>query len=60
MTIDRAIDLVELEKEYLIKKNEPESRKIRDEIIQALNIAIYALKAVQNIERLFEYKERYK
>lgn len=56
MTIDKAIDLVTLERDYLIKKNDPGSRKVRSEIVQALNIALYALKAVQNIEQLFKYK----
>ncbi len=56
MTLERAIQLVKLERDYLIKKNEPESKQIRIEIAQALNMAIYALKAVQNIERLFKYK----
>ena len=56
MTIDRAINLVALERDYLVKKNEPESQKIRLEIAEALNIAIYALKAVQNLEQLFKYK----
>jgi len=54
MTIDRAIRLVKLERDYLIKKNEPESKQIRTEIAQALNIAIYALKAAKNIEQLFK------
>lgn len=56
MTLDRAIDLVTLERDYLIKKNEPESLKLRREIVEALNIALYALKAVQNLEQLFKYK----
>ena len=56
MTLERAIQLVELERNYLLKKNEPESQQIRFEIAQALNIALYALKAVQNIEQLFKYK----
>lgn len=56
MTIDKAIDLVTLERDYLSKKNDPGSRKVRSEIVQALNIALYALKAVQNIEQLFKYK----
>ena len=56
MTLERAIQLVKLERDYLIKKNEPESKQIRIEIAQALNMALYALKAVQNIERLFKYK----
>lgn len=54
MTFDRAIQLVKLERDYLIKKNEPESKQIRTEIAQALNIAIYALKAAKNIEQLFK------
>lgn len=54
MTFDRAMQLVKLERDYLIKKNEPESRQIRTEIAQALNIAIYALKAAKNIEQLFK------
>lgn len=54
MTFDRAIELVKLERDYLIKKNEPESKQIRTEIAQALNIAIYALKAAKNIEQLFK------
>lgn len=56
MTIDRAIQLVELERNYLLKKNEPESKQIRFEIAQALDMALFALKAVQNIEQLFKYK----
>lgn len=56
MTIDKAIDLVTLERDYLSKKNDPGSRKVRSEIVQALNIALYALKAVQNIEQLFRCK----
>ena len=56
MTINRAIQLVELERDYLIKKNDPESKKLRFEIAQALNMALYALKAVQNMEQLFKYK----
>ena len=54
MTFDRAIQLVKLERDYLIKKNEPESKQIRTEIAQALNMAIYALKAMANIERLLK------
>ena len=54
MTFDRAIQLVKLERDYLIKKNEPESKQIRIEIAQALNVAIYALKAAKNIEQLFK------
>lgn len=54
MTFDRAIQLVELERDYLVKKNDPESQKVRIEIAQALNIAIYALKAAKNIEQLFK------
>ena len=54
MTLERAIALVELEKDYLLKKNAPESKQIRTEIAQALNIAIYALKAAKNIEQLFK------
>ena len=54
MTLERAIQLVRLERDYLIKKNEPESKQIRTEIAQALNIAIYALKAAKNIEQLFK------
>lgn len=54
MTFERAIQLVKLERDYLIKKNEPESKQIRTEIAQALNIAIYALKAAKNIEQLFK------
>ena len=54
MTINRAIQLVEMERNYLLKKNEPESKQIRTEIAQALNIAIYALKAAKNIEQLFK------
>ncbi len=54
MTFDRAIQLIKLERDYLIKKNEPESKQIRTEIAQALNIAIYALKAAKNIEQLFK------
>lgn len=56
MTFERAIRLVKLERDYLIKKNEPESKQIRTEIAQALNIAIYALKAAKNIEQVFNYK----
>lgn len=56
MTLERAIDLVTLERDYLSKKNDPGSRKVRSEIVQALDIALYALKAVQNIEQLFKYK----
>lgn len=56
MKIGRAIDLLTLERDYLLKKNEPESKQIRSEIAQALEMAVYALKAVQNIERLFKYK----
>ena len=54
MTINRAIQLVELERDYLLKKNEPESKQIRTEIAQALNVALYALKAAKNIEQLFK------
>ena len=54
MTINRAIQLIELERNYLLKKNEPESKQIRTEIAQALNMAIYALKAMANIERLLK------
>ena len=56
MTLERAIDLVTLERDYLIKKNDPGSKQVRSEIAQALDIALYALKAVQNIEQLFKYK----
>lgn len=56
MTLERAIQLVELERDYPLKKNEPKSRQIRFEIVQALDMALYALKAVQNIEQLFKYK----
>ena len=56
MTLDRAIRLTQLERDYLLKKNEPESQKLRFEIAEALNMALYALKAVQNIEQLFKYK----
>ena len=56
MKIGRAIDLLTLERDYLLKKNEPESKQIRSEIAQALELAVYALKAGQNIERLFNYK----
>jgi len=56
MKIDKAIDMVTLERDYLSKKNDPGSRKVRSEIVQALDIALYALKAVQNIEQLFKYK----
>lgn len=54
MTLERAIQLVELERDYLLKKNEPKSRQIRFEIAQALDMALFALKAVQNIEQLFK------
>lgn len=54
MTLERAIALVELEKDYLLKKNAPESKQICNEIAQALNMAIYALKAMANIERLLK------
>ena len=57
MTLERAIDLLTLERDYLLKKNEPESKQIRSEIAQALEMAVYALKAVQNIEQLFKYKD---
>lgn len=40
MTFDRAIRLVELERDYLAKKNEPESKKLRMEIVEALDIAL--------------------
>ena len=56
MTLERAIQLVKLERDYLLKKNEPKSRQIRFEIAHALDMALFALKAVQNIEQLFKYK----
>lgn len=56
MKIGRAIDLLTLERDYLLKKNEPESKQIRSEIAQALEMAVYALKAVQSIEQVIKYK----
>lgn len=56
MTINRAIQLVEMERNYLLKKNEPESKNIREEIATALKMAQWALEAVQRIEQVFNYK----
>ena len=56
MKTERAIQLVELERDYLIKKNDPKSKQLCLEIAQALDMALFALKAVQNMEQLFKYK----
>lgn len=52
MNIDRAIKLVELERDYLVKKNDPENKKLLMEIAEALNMAIAALKAVEQIQKV--------
>lgn len=56
MTLERAIQLVELERDYLLKKNEPKSKQICSEIAQALDMALFALKAVQSIEQVIRFK----
>lgn len=43
MKIDKAVQYVKLERDYLAKKNEPESKKLRIKIVTALNVALDAM-----------------
>lgn len=53
MKIDRAIRLVKLEKDYLQKHNEAATKELRAELVEALNMAVCALKAVKQLGELF-------
>ena len=55
MKIDRAIQLVKLERDYLYKNNEAASRELRAELVTALDMAVYALKAVKAVDKLQKF-----
>ena len=58
MKIDRAIQLVKLERDYLQKHNEAASRELRAELVEALNMAVCALKAVKQLGDIFRMMEK--
>lgn len=53
MNIDRAIRLVKLEREYLYKHNDAATKELRAELVEALNMAVCALKAVKQLGDIF-------
>jgi len=55
MKIDRAIQLVKLERDYLYKNNDAASRELRAELVTALDMAVYALKAVKAVDKLQKF-----
>ncbi len=55
MKIDRAIQLVKLERDYLYKHNEAAGRELRAELVTALDMAVYALKAVKAVDTLQKF-----
>lgn len=50
MKIDKAIQYVKLESDYLAKKNEPESKKLRIKIVTALNMALEAMRKLEPVK----------
>lgn len=57
MKIDKAMQYVKLERDYLAKKNEPESKKLRIKIVTALNMALDAMdKRKPKKPKVEEYK----
>ena len=58
MKIDRAIQLVKLEREYLYKHNDAANKALRAELVEALDIAVCALKAVKQLGDIFRMGEK--
>lgn len=57
MTLDRAIELVKLERRFLYKQNDAASEKLRAELVVALDMAVCGLEAVQRLEKINKLKE---
>lgn len=56
MTLERVIQLLQVEKEYALKQTGFHQKPINKEVAEALDTAIEAVKTVQRLERYIEMK----